>query len=118
MKLSNLVAYFVTGGLFTTLIVALEESGHRTLSGLATLVPVFTLVAYFFIGESAGGAAVGQHAKWVLAGTLVSWVPYMLAVAYLAPKVGSQKAILAGLGLFFVLALVYIAVSSRLKLFQ
>ena len=42
----------------------------------------------------------------------------MLAVAYLAPKVGSQKAILAGLGLFFVLALVYIAVTSRLKLFQ
>ena len=118
MKLPNLLLYFLTGGLFTTLIVALEESGHRTLSGLATLVPVFTLVAYVFIGESAGGAAVGQHAKWVLAGTLVSWVPYMLAVAYLAPKVGSQKAILAGLALFFVLALSYITVASRLKLFQ
>ncbi len=118
MKLSNLLIYFVTGGVFTTVIVALEESGHRTLSGLATLVPVFTLVAYVFIGESSGGAAVGQHAKWVLAGTLASWVPYMLAVAYLAPKVGSQKAILAGLGVFFVLALVYIAVASRLKLFQ
>lgn len=118
MKLTSLLIYFVTGGVFTTVIVALEESGHRTLSGLATLVPVFTLVAYFFIGESGGGVAVGQHAKWVLAGTLVSWVPYMLAVAYLAPKVGSQKAILAGLALFFVLALSYIAVASRLKLFQ
>ena len=118
MKLSSLVIYFVTGGVFTTLIVALEEGGHRTLSGLATLMPVFTLVAYFFIGESAGGAAVGQHAKWVLAGTLVSWVPYMLAVAYLAPKVGSQKAILAGMALFFVLAVSYIAVASRMKLFQ
>ena len=118
MKPLSLVIYFVTGGVFTALIVALEESGQRTLSGLATLIPVFTLVAYFFIGESAGGAAVGQHAKWVLAGTLVSWVPYMLAVAYLAPKVGSQKAILAGLALFFVLALSYIAVASRLKLFQ
>ena len=53
MKLSNLLIYFVTGGVFTTVIVALEESGHRTLSGLATLVPVFTLVAYVFIGESA-----------------------------------------------------------------
>jgi len=118
MKPLNLVIYFVTGGVFTTLIVALEESGWRTLSGLATLMPVFTLVAYFFIGESAGGTAVGQHSKWVLAGTLVSWVPYMLAVAYLAPRVGSEKAILAGLALFFVLALSYIAVASRLKLFQ
>jgi uncharacterized membrane protein (GlpM family) len=118
MKGSSLLTYFLTGGVFTTLIVTLEESGHRTLSGLATLMPVFTLVAYFFIGETAGGAAVGQHAKWVLTGTLVSWVPYMLAVAYLAPRVGSQKAILAGLGLFLVLALGYIVVATRLKLFQ
>lgn len=118
MKPLSLAIYFVTGGAFTTLIVALEESRRRTLSGLATLIPVFTLVAYFFIGESAGGAAVGQHAKWVLAGTLVSWVPYMLTVAYLAPRVGSQKAILAGLALFFVLALLYIVVADRWKLFQ
>lgn len=60
MKALSLVTYFVTGGVFTTLIVVLEESGRRTLSGLATLVPVFTLVAYFFIGEAAGGAAVGR----------------------------------------------------------
>src|SRR5512135_2405504 len=100
MKPVSLVTYFVTGGLFTTLIVALEESGHRTLSGLATLIPVFTLVAYAFIGESRGGVAVSQHAKWVLAGTLVSWVPYMLAIAWLAPRLGSQKAILAGLAVF------------------
>lgn len=118
MKLSNLLIYFLTGGTFTTLIVWLEESGRRTLSGLATLVPVFTLVAYIFIGESSGGQPVGQHAKWVLAGTLVSWVPYMLAVAFLAPKIGSQKAILAGMSLFFVLALGYIGVASRFKLFQ
>lgn len=118
MKISSIVTYFVTGGLFTTLIVALEESGHRTLSGLATLIPVFTLVAYIFIGESAGGTAVGQHAKWVLAGTLVSWVPYMLAVAYLAPKLGPPKAIATGLALFFVLALGYIRVAAVWKLFQ
>ena len=118
MKPLDLPIHFVTGGLFTTLIVAPEESGQRTLSGLATLMPVFTLVAYFFIGESAGGVAVGQHARWVLAGTLVSWVPYMLAVAWLAPKLGSQKAILAGLALFAVLALSYVVVTSRLKLFQ
>jgi uncharacterized membrane protein (GlpM family) len=118
MKLSSFIIYFVTGGTFTTAIVALEESGHRTLSGLATLVPVFTLVAYFFIGETAGGAAVAQHAKWVLVGTLVSWVPYMAAIAYLAPKIGSRNAILAGLGVFFVLALAYIAIANRLRLFQ
>lgn len=118
MKLSSLIVYFVTGGLFTTVIVALEESGQRTLSGLATLMPVFTLVAYFFIGQTAGGTAVGQHAKWVLAGTLVSWVPYMLAVAYFAPRIGPHNAILVGLAIFLALALLYVTAASRLRLFQ
>jgi uncharacterized membrane protein (GlpM family) len=118
MKISNLIIYFITGGLFTTIIVALEESGQRTLSGLATLIPVFTLVAYFFIGKTKGGEAVGQHARWVLLGTLISWVPYMLAVAYLSPRIGPHKAILAGLAVFFVLALIYITIASRFGIFQ
>jgi uncharacterized membrane protein (GlpM family) len=118
MKLSSLIIYFITGGLFTAIIVTLEEVGQRTLSGLATLIPVFTLVAYLFIGQTAGNNAVSQHAKWVLAGTLVTWVPYMLAIAYLAPKIGSHKAILAGLTIFFILALAYIAIANRLRLFQ
>ncbi len=118
MKLSSLILYFITGGLFTAIIVTLEEIGQRTLSGLATLVPVFTLVSYLFIGQTAGANAVSQHAKWVLSGTLVTWVPYMLAIVYLAPKVGAHKAILAGLAIFFILAFAYIAVVNRYKLFQ
>lgn len=118
MKIADLLTYFITGGLFTVFIVVLEERGQRTLSGLATLMPVFTLVAYFFIGERAGGAAVGQHAKWVLAGTLVSWVPYMLTVAYFAPSAGPKRAILAGLTVFLVLALLYVGVTARYKVFQ
>jgi len=113
MKLTNLIIYFVTGGLVTTVIVYLEGVGQRTISGLATLVPVFTLVAYFFIGQTKGGPAVGQHAKFVLVGTLVSWVPYMLVVAYLAPRIGPNKAILSGLAVFFVLALLYVVVANR-----
>lgn len=118
MNLFNFFIYFITGGIFTTIIVALEESNNRLLSGFATLIPVFTLVAYFFIGESRGGVAVGQHAWFVLIGTIVSWVPYMIAVADLSPKIGPNKAILIGLGLFFVLSLLYIAAVSHFKLFQ
>ena len=118
MRLSRLIIYFITGGLFTAIIVALEENGKRTLSGFVTLVPVFTLVAYFFIGQTAGSTAVSQHAKWVLVGTLVSWVPYMLAVAYLSPKLGSHYAILVGLAVFAALALLYIALADHFRLFQ
>jgi len=113
VKLSSLAIYFVTGGLVTTIIVILEQVGNRTLSGLATLVPVFTLVGYFFIGQNKGGQAVAQHARFVLVGTLVSWVPYMLVVASLAPRFGPNRAIVAGLAVFFVLALSYIFVATR-----
>ncbi len=115
--LKNYLIYFLTGGIFTVAIVALEENGSRLLSGFATLVPVFTLVAYLFIGESRGGAAVGEHAWFVLLGTLVSWVPYMLLVAYLAPRLGSKYAILAGLLAFFILAGAYIFTVRHFHLF-
>lgn len=116
--MSDLFIYFITGGLFTTMIVAFEESGQRTLSGLATIVPVFTLIAYFFIGHTQGSIAVSQNAKWVLVGTLVAWVPYMLAIIYLSPKIGSHNAILWGLVIFFILAALYIAVVNHFGLFQ
>ncbi len=118
MNILNLAIYFITGGLFTVIIVALEESGQRVLSGFATLMPVFTIVAYLFIGQTRGGKAVGEHAKFVLVGTLISWVPYMLAVAYLSPRIGPHKAILTGFAIFFALALIYVAAANRFRFFQ
>lgn len=61
---------------------------------------------------------MGQHSKFVLIGTLVSWVPYMLAVAYLAPRVGTNKAIGAGLAVFLVLSLAFLFIVYRYNLFQ
>lgn len=116
--MKNILIYFMTGGLFTVLIVVLEESGFRLLSGLMTLIPVFTLVSYIFIGQSQGGLAVSHHAQFVIWGTIVSWLPYMITVAYLSPKIGPTKAIIYGMSVFFVLALVFIFVTYRYNLFQ
>ena len=118
MAIKNVFIYFITGGIVTTLIVVLEESGLRLWSGLATLVPVFTMISYVFIGQSRGGKALSQHAWFVLVGTLVSWVPYMVTVALLSPHMSSNKAIAIGLGVFFVLALMYMLVVNHYHLFQ
>lgn len=115
--LRSYLVYFLTGGIFTVLIVALEENGSRLLSGFATLMPVFTLVAYIFIGQTSGGRAVGQHAWFVLIGTIVSWVPYMILVAYLAPKIGPKYAIGAGMLGFFILAGIYLLIVYHYHLF-
>ncbi len=116
-QIKSYLIYFLTGGIFTVAIVAFEEHGSRILSGLATLMPVFTLVAYVFIGESRGGMAVGQHAWFVLVGTLISWVPYMIIVAHYAPKIGSRYAIALGLLTFFILSGIYLAVVYHFRIF-
>lgn len=118
MKLREVLLNFIVGGTVTALIVGLEQSGRRTWSGLAALVPVFTVVSYLFIGASKDARAVSEHSKFVLVGTLVSWIPYMLAVALLAPRVGTNKAIGLGLGVFFVLATAYLGVVGRFGLFR
>ena len=114
----NVIIYFLTGGVVTTAIVLLERSGWRLLSGLATLMPVFTLIAYFFIGESNGGTALSDHAKLVLIGTLVSWVPYMLVVIWLAPHWSTYKTIGVGLAVFFVLAIIFLLLTQHFGWFQ
>lgn len=115
--MKNIIIYFLTGGIVTTLIVLLEENGSRIWSGFATLMPVFTLVAYIFIGQSRGGIAVSKHSMFVLLGTLVSWVPYMLTIAWLSPHMPVNKAIGLGLIVFTILALSYILIVNHFKLF-
>lgn len=116
--LKNTLIYFITGGVVTAAIVLLESGGQRILSGLAALVPIFTLVAYVFIGERQGSTAVSQHAWLVLVGTIVSWVPYMAAVAILAPKLGTNRAIIIGLGIFFILATTYLLLAEHYRWFR
>ena len=114
----NILIYFVTGGIVTTAIVLLEDSNLRLLSGLATLMPVFTLIAYLFIGKSSGGVDLSNHAKLVLTGTIVAWVPYMLVIIWLAPHVSTYKAVGAGLATFFVLAIVFLLLAQHFGWFQ
>jgi len=116
--MANILIYFIAGGTVTTLIVLLEQSGHRLLSGLATLVPVFTLIAYLFIGESSGGKALREHAALVLVGTLVSWVPYMVTVIVMAPHFSTYRSIGAGLIVFFVCATVFLLLTQRFGWFR
>ena len=99
---------FLVGGAITTAIVYFEASGFPLLSRLAALVPVFTWLSYLFIGEISGPKEVSSHALFVLLGTLVAWVPYMLAIYFLAPKIGSVKAILTGVIVFIALASIFI----------
>ena len=107
MAWTKYLLYFIAGGVITTAIVALEESGMPLLSRLAALFPVFTWLAYLFIGQSGTAQQVADHAKFVLIGTIISWIPYMLSIIYFSPKLGVYKSIALSIAIFIIIALIF-----------
>lgn len=101
---------FIVGGLVTTLIVYFEASGQPLISRLAALFPVFTWLSYLFLGKISGSENISSHSLFVLLGTLFSWVPYMFVIYFFAPKIGSVKAVLLAIGVFLVLALIFLKI--------
>ena len=104
---------FIVGGVVTVLITYFEAAGFPTLSRLAALFPIFTWLSYLFIGKFQGSKEVSQHSLFVLLGTIFAWLPYMLVIYLLAPKIGSTKAIIAGLVVFVILALIFIQIYKK-----
>lgn len=99
---------FLLGGVITAAITYFEINGWPLISRLAALFPIFTWISYLFIGKLSGAEAVSRHALFVLFGTIIAWLPYMFTIYYFAPKIGSGKAILLGIAVFLVLALIFI----------
>jgi uncharacterized membrane protein (GlpM family) len=105
---------FVLGGSITLAITYFQEAGFPLLSRLAALFPVFTWISYIFIGQGQGGASeVSRHSLYVVLGTIFTWVPYMLVIHFLTPRLGATKTILIAIGVFLVLALIFIKVYPK-----
>jgi len=100
MAWTKYLLYFVSGGVITTVIVSLEESGMPLFSRLAALFPVFTWISYLFLGQTESPQQIASHAKFVLTGTIVSWIPYMLSIIYFTPKMGVYKSIAVSVIIF------------------
>jgi len=107
---SEYIFAFLAGGAITVAITYFETSGYPLISRLAALFPIFTWLSYLFIGKLSGGKAVSQHALFVLFGTIVAWLPYMFVIYYFAPRIGSIKAVLLGLVVFIILAVLFIKI--------
>jgi len=95
--------YFLVGGTVVTAISLLAERGHPLLAGVVTLFPSITLISFYFIGRSAGNEAVAATAKSCLI-SLSIWVPYVLTVIWLSPRIGTNKALVIGVLIFIILA--------------
>ncbi|MEM3369512.1 MAG: hypothetical protein QXZ69_00205 [Candidatus Micrarchaeia archaeon] len=116
LNLFNYLFYFVVGGLVVSIVVFLEESGYTLLSRIALLFPIITWVSYLFIGNFGTPQQVADSAKFVLFGTIVAWIPYMLSIIYLSPRLGVDHAILVALIVFIAIASIYSYVYYNVKI--
>ena len=109
----DVVFAFFAGGTITATVTLLELSGQPTLSAMAVLFPVTTWLSYLFIGHISGPEAVSRNAQFVMLGTIFAWMPYMYVIHRYAPRIGSVKAIAAGVVTFLVLALLFTLVYNK-----
>src|SRR3989344_5641904 len=99
---------FLAGGAATVAITYFEFLNLPTLSGFLAIMPVATWVSYLFMdGGGISDELISKHALFVLFGTLVAWIPYMLTIYLLAPKIGGTKAVLAALLVFAFCSLLF-----------
>lgn len=100
--------YFLMGGITVTLVVLFAEMGRPFLSGLAIVFPAVTVISFYFIGRAAGPESVAMTARSALYTSAVVWVPYILTVIYLAPRVGVNRALLMGVAVFLVVGSIWV----------
>ncbi len=102
------VLYFMMGGTIVSLVVWFAKQGHPLLSGVALVFPSVTLVSMYFVGRAAGSNAVSATAKAAIFSTFFVWIPYISTVAFLSPRLGVNRALVAGFMVFLVLASVWV----------
>lgn len=100
--------YFLVGGTVVTAITVLAERGHPLLAGVVTLFPSITVVSFYFIGKSAGNEAVAATARSCLIALSV-WIPYIVTVIWLSPRIGTNRALLMGVLIFILLAFLLVS---------
>lgn len=107
---------FIAGGVVSAAVTYFENTGWPIVSRLAALFPVATWVSYLFIGHMSGAKAVSKHSLFVLLGTIFAWLPYMFVIYYFSEKIGVNKAIALGIGVFILMALIFIYLSRNYNL--
>jgi len=115
MDLFSLALYFLAGGLTVSGGILLANSGNPLLSGIALMFPSVTAVSLYFIGKSMGSQVAAASIKSTIASALIAWLPYMLVMLYLTPKMGLNKAMLFGISTFLIIGAVWIMINGKYR---
>ena len=109
----SIALYFLAGGLTVSAGILLANSGNSLLSGLALMFPSVTAVSFYFIGKSMSSEVATASMKSTLASAFIAWLPYMLVLLYLTPKLGLNKAMFFGISTFLIIGAAWIFINGK-----
>lgn len=113
MDLYSTVLYFIAGGMLVTAAVLFAEIGNPFLSGIALMFPSITAVSYYFIGKSVGSAGAATSIKSTIASAFIVWLPYMLTLSYLTPRMGVNKALVFSIAVFLIIGSIWLFINKK-----
>jgi len=102
------ILYFIIGGIIVTSSILLARIGHPILGGVLMVLPNLSLVGFYFINKTSGSNAVISTVKSSLIGTVFIWPIYMISLLYFIPKIGVNKALLIGVLISVILAVIFL----------
>ncbi len=113
MEILNILLYFIVGGSAVTAAVLLAEAGNPFLSALAILFPGTSLVSYYFIGKIVGAEAVAISVKSTIVSAFIVWMPYLITLMYLTPRLGIERALIVGVIVFLVMGAAWTFLNNK-----
>jgi len=100
MDIKLLPLYFLLGGTLVTLVSYFGAQGRGILAAFIALLPTITVITLCTIYLGSGVDAATSYFKGLLILIPVSWLPYVIAVIYLLPRLGLVPALSIGISLY------------------
>ncbi|MBM4242115.1 MAG: DUF3147 domain-containing protein [Euryarchaeota archaeon] len=101
------LAYFILGGLILSVVTYFGGKKEGLVAAFFAMFPVVTTLSLFTIYSEAGANATVSYIQGLLLLTPV-WILYLLCVFFLIPKYGFWIALVSGIAVYIVAALVFV----------
>ena len=107
------VIYFIAGGALVTLVAYLAGRGNPLLTVLVGNIPIMFLLNIFLVYQAGGVSSSLAYAKGVLS-LLPIFILFVILTLWLLPQLGMPKALLPGMAVYLVPAVISLVRKHRM----
>jgi uncharacterized membrane protein (GlpM family) len=103
------ILYFLIGGTVISTVTYFASHTRSLLAAFLATMPVITLITFVTIYNEVGQQGIIPYAKGLII-MLFPWGMYILSIILLSPRVGFVPALITGLTLYVIVALIILKI--------